>query len=177
MVRGRDAAYFITPEDLLLQCGTRIEAATLGSGAALHPLHANGSTVSRRGEYRPDTHLAFVASGTRTVDIIDTWRFKRIGRIYIRDVVTGPLRAVLPFPGDNAGYTCSTIPVTDKRGTYIGRAVQIYNNQDFNDPIAPDGITEDRCVVMKLFAPTSGGGVVVIDVRKADVLREHPARN
>jgi DNA-binding beta-propeller fold protein YncE len=176
VVRGREAAYFITPEDLLLQGGTRIEAATQGSGAALHPLHANGSTVSRRGEYRPDTHLAFVASGNRTVDIIDTWRFKRIGRIYMRDVVTGPLRAVLPFPEDNAGYTCSTIPVTDKRGTNIGQAVRIYNNQDFNDPIAPDGITEDRCVVMKLFAPTSGGGVVVIDVRKADVLREHPER-
>lgn len=177
VVRGREAAYFITPEDLILQGLTGIEASTLGSGAALHPLHANASTVSRKGEYRPDSHLAFVASGTRTVDIIDTWRFKRIGRVHLRDIVNGPLRAVLPFPEDNAGYTCATIPVTDKRGNLIGEAVQLYEGQDFSAPIAPDGITEDRCVVMKLFAPTTGGGVVVIDVRKADVLREHPERN
>jgi hypothetical protein len=177
VVRGRFAAYFITPEDLILQGGTEIENSTLGSGATLHPLHANGSTVTRRGEYRPDTHLAFVASGNRTVDIIDTWRFKRVGRIYTRDIITGPLRAVLPFPEDNAGYACSTIPVTDKRGTPIGDAIRIYNGESFISPIAPDGITEDRCVVIKLFAPTSGGGVVVIDVRKADVLREHPERN
>lgn len=177
VVRGREAAYFITPEDLLLQGKTGIPSALQGTGAALHPLHANSRTLTNAGLYQPDTHLAFVASGSRTVDIIDTWGFKRIGRIHIRDIVTGPLRAVLPFPEDNAGYTCATVPVSDMRGTPLGEAVRIYSGGDFNAPIAPDGITEDRCVVMKVFAPTSGGGVVVIDVRKADVLREHPDRN
>ena len=85
--------------------------------------------------------------------------------------------SVLPFPTDNTAFQCSTIPVQDKRGNTIGNAVQIYESGDFLRPIAPDGITEDRCVVMKLFATTSGGGVVVIDVRKADVLKEHPERN
>lgn len=177
VVRGKAAAYFITPADLLLQGETGIPSATRGTGAALHPLHANARTLDNLdGEYRPDTHLAFVASGERTVDIIDTQRFKRVGRIYIRDVVTGPLRAVLPFPADNTGNTCATMAVTDRDGRHIGDAVQIYEGGNFNAPIAPDGVTQDRCVVMKLFAPTSGGGVVVIDVRKADVLREHPAR-
>lgn len=177
VVRGRLAAYFVTPADLITQGQTLIPNALQGSGAALHPLHANSRTLDNLGgQYRPDTHLAFVASGDRTVDIIDTQRFTRVGRLYIRDIVTGPLRAVLPFPADNAGNTCATMPITDRAGRYIGDAIQIYEGGSFTTPIAPDGITDDRCVVMKLFGATSGGGVVVIDVRKADVLREHPAR-
>jgi hypothetical protein len=177
VVRGRQAAYFVTPADLITQGQTLIPNALQGSGAALHPLHANARTLDNlAGQYRPDTHLAFVASGDRTVDIIDTQRFTRVGRLYIRDVVTGPLRAVLPFPADNAGNTCAAMPITDRAGRYIGDAIQIYEGGSFNAPIAPDGITQDRCVVMKLFGTTSAGGVVVIDVRKADVFREHPAR-
>ena len=127
-------------------------------------------------QYRPDTQLAFVASGDHTVDVIDTQRFTRIGRVYIRDIITGPLRAVLPFPADNRGCAVCQLPVTDQAGKFIGNAVQIYENGDFTRPIAPDGATEDRCVVMKLFGTTSSGGVVVIDVRKADLLKEHPER-
>lgn len=177
VVRGKLAAYFISPPDLRLQGLTEIPSADIGSGATLHPLHANARTLENlSGEYRPDTQLAFVATGDHTVDIIDTQRFTRIGRVYIRDVITGPLRAVLPFPEDNAGATCATIGVTDQNGTPIGSAIQLYQGGDFNSPIPPDGITQDRCVVIKLFATTSGGGVVVIDVRKADVLKEHPER-
>ena len=184
VVRGKFAAYFMSPPDLRLQGLTEIPLAGAGAGAAMHPLHANARTLENlTGEYRPDTDLAFISSGEHTIDIIDTERFTRIGRVYIRDIVTGPLRAVLPYPGngavpgDNDAFQCATIPVTDKRGNFIGNAVQIYENNDFNSPIPPDGITDDRCLVMKLFATTSGGGVVVVDVRKADVLREHPERN
>jgi hypothetical protein len=184
VVRGQYAAYFMSPSDLRLQGLTEIPMATVGAGATLHPLHANARTLENLGgEYRPDTDLAFIASGEHTIDIIDTERFTRIGRAFIRDIITGPLRAVLPYPGngvipgDNAGLQCATIPVTDKRGNFIGNAVQIYENGDFNSPIPPNGITDDRCLVMKLFGTSSAGGVVVIDVRKADVLREHPDRN
>ena len=123
VVRGQFAAYFMSPPDLRLQGLTEIPMATVGAGATLHPLHANARTLENLGgEYRPDTHLAFVASGEHTIDIIDTQRFTRIGRVYIRDIVNGPLRAVLPYPGngvvpgDNADFQCATIPVTDKRG-------------------------------------------------------------
>jgi DNA-binding beta-propeller fold protein YncE len=177
VVRGQFAAYFISPPDLRLQGVTEIPLASGGSGATLHPLHADARTLDNfAGEYRPDTHLAFVASGQRTVDIIDTQRFTRVGRVYIRDNITGPLRAVLPFPADNAAFTCATIPVTDKRGAVVGNAVKLYDAGDFDAPIGPNGETEDRCVVVKLFGTTEAGGVVVIDVRKADVLSEHPAR-
>jgi hypothetical protein len=177
VVRGHFAAYFISPPDLRLQGVTEIPLASGGSGATLHPLHANARTLDNfGGEYRPDTHLAFVASGQRTIDIIDTQRFTRIGRVFIRDNITGPLRAVLPFPEDNAGFTCATIPITDKRGAHVGNAVKLYDAGDFDAPIGPNGETDDRCVVVKLFGTSEGGGVVVIDVRKADVLNEHPAR-
>ena len=52
--------------------------------------------------------------------------------------------------------------------------------EDFNTPWPVDGGaggTEDRCVVLKLYGLTDVGGVVVIDVRKSDVLRDHPSRN
>lgn len=183
VIRGRQAAYFVTPEDLITVGQTVIEQSTLGSGAALHPLHTDAATTNRPNRARKaDTHLAFVASGTRTIDIIDTWHFTRIGRISIRDIITGPLRAVLPFPEDNAGYTCGTLPVMDdleapaSGSRLIGEALRI-----FETPVGvrevDDSITDDRCVVVKLFGTTSGGGVVVIDVRKRDVVREHPGRN
>ena len=173
-VARRFHAYFFTT-DLRLQGVAQLPAG--GAGAAQHPLHANSkSLVNVAGEYRPDTHVAFVGTGEHTIDVIDTYHFFRSGRIFIRDVVQGPLKAVLPFPEDNAGLTCATVAVTDQAGTMIGDAVQVFENGDFDTPYPENGATEDRCVVVKLFGVTDSGGVVVIDVRKADVLRDHPAR-
>ena len=69
-----------------------------------------------------------------------------------------------------------TVPVTDQGGNTIGNAVEIFENGDFNTTYPPDGATEDACVVVKLFGVTDRRRVVVVDVRKADVLRDHPAR-
>ena len=171
VARGIDAYFFTT--DLRLQGKTTIPGG--GAGAVLHPLHANALNFDG-GEYRPDTHLAFVGTGERTIDVIDTQRFRPLGRLFIRDIIQGPLRAVLPFPEDNVGLQCVSVPVTDQVGATIGGAVQIYENGDFETPYAPDGATEDSCIVVKLFGVTNTGGVVVVDVRKADILREHPSR-
>ena len=104
------------------------------------------------GEYRPDTHIAFVGTGEHTVDIIDTFHFFRSGRLFIRDVVQGPLKAVLPFPEDNAGLTCTMVPVTDQVGNTIGQESRsVRERQLFSTPYPPDGATEDSCVVVKLF--------------------------
>ena len=49
---------------------------------------------------------------------------------------------------------------------------------DFNTPHpAIGGLTEDACTVVKLVGITDVGGVVVVDVRKSDVLSLHPTRN
>ena len=175
VARGEGAYFF----DTELQLNGRVDLphAAGGTGAALHPLHANQRTLENfDGVYRPDTHLAFVGTGDGTVDIIDTYKFTRVGQVTIRDVVTGPLRAVLPFPEDNEGLSCPTIPVSDQVGNPIGNAIQLYTGEEFTQPIDPDGITDDSCIVVNLFAITSAGGVVVVPVRKSEILKYHPNR-
>ena len=152
-----------------------------GSGAVLHPLHANAQSVDNPGGfYQPDTHMAFVGSGDGAIEILDTFNPTfPTGRIFIKDIPAGPLRAVLPFPGDNVGLTCATKVVLDQFGTNIGSAVEIFAGGNFANP-HPASIpttTEDACVVVKLIGITDVGGVVVIDVRKSDVLSLHPTRN
>ena len=90
-------AYFFT-RDLRLQGVADLPAG--GAGAALHPLHANARSLDNTtGEYRPDTHLAFVGTGERTIDIVDTFHFFRSGRIFTRDVVKWAATCGPPLPG------------------------------------------------------------------------------
>jgi hypothetical protein len=174
VARGIGAYFFTT--DLRLQGISPLPAG--GAGAVLHPLHANARSLSNpTGVYEPNTHLAFAGTGDRTIDIIDTFHFFRSGRIFIRDVISGPLKAVLPFPEDNAGRQCRTIPITDTNGLGLGEAIEIFENGDFARPYPPNGATNDLCVVLKIFGVTDSGGVVVVDVRKSDILRNHPSRN
>ena len=175
VARGFQAYFFTT--DLRLQGVADLPAG--GAGAVLHPLHADAKSLSNPGgEYRPDTHLAFLGTGERTIEIIDTFHFFLSGRIFIRDAVSGPLRAVLPFGEDNLGLQCQSSPITDQVGNLIGEAVEVFANGDFNFPHPAAGGTpsEDRCIVVKLFGITDSGGVVVVNVRKGDILRNHPGR-
>jgi hypothetical protein len=175
MARGQAAYFFDT--QLQLNGTVGISGSGIGAGGALHPLHANQKTLENfDGVYRPDTHLAFAGTADGAIDIIDTYKFTRVGQVTLRDPVTGPLRATLPFPGDNAGLSCSTLPVQDHAGRAIGNAVRLYNGEDFTQPIPPGGATNDACVVVNLFAVTEAQGVVVVPVRKADVLKYHPNR-
>jgi hypothetical protein len=175
VARGTNA-YFFTPDLRLQGIGQLPEG---GAGAALHPLHADAKSLTNiDGVYRPDTHMSFVGTGERTIDIFDTFKFFRSGRLFIRDIIQGPLKAVLPFPEDNAGLICASIPVTDQVGNPIGNAISLFQNGNFDTPYPPSAptATDDRCIVVKLFGVTNTGGVVVVDVRKADILRDHPSR-
>ncbi len=175
VARGISAYFFDT--ELQLNGRVDLPGSAEGTGAALHPLHANQRTLENfNGVYRPDTHLAFVGTGDGTIDILDTYKFTRIGQITLRDVVTGPLRAILPLPGDNDGLSCPTLPVTDQVGNLIGNATQLYTGGEFTLPIPTGGITDDSCIVVNLFAITSAGGVVVVPVRKSEILKYHPNR-
>ena len=174
---GSAVATFFS-NDLQVQGSTPITPG--GSGAVLHPLHANVQSVDNpTGFYQPDTHMAFVGSGDGAIEILDTFNPTfPTGRIFIRDIPSGPLKAVLPFPGDNAGLTCATKVVLDEFLNDIGSAVEIFAGGNFAAPhpaIGPP--TEDACIVAKLIVITDVGGVVVIDVRKSDVLSLHPTRN
>ncbi|MCH7890733.1 MAG: hypothetical protein IH921_04435, partial [Gemmatimonadetes bacterium] len=60
----------------------------------------------------------------------------------------------------------------------IGEAVEIFQGGNFDTPHPASGPpTEDACIVVKLIGITDVGGVVVVDVRKSDVLSLHPTRN
>lgn len=174
VARG-NAAYFFDTQ-LQLNGVVDLTASGGGAGAALHPLHANQKTLENiTGVYSPDTHLAFLGTAQGTIDIVDTFKFTRIGQITLRDQITGPLRAVLPTAEDNAGLSCGSVPVSSKNGLAIGQAVRIYQNEEFTAPILGDGGgTDDACTVVKLFATTAADGVVVVPVRKADVFKYHP---
>jgi hypothetical protein len=175
VARGSSAYFFDT--ELQLNGVVDLSEGGGGSGAALHPLHANQKTLENySGVYRPDTHLAFVGTGDGNVDIVDTFKFTRIGQVTLRDKIVGPLRAVLPFPEDNAGLTCPSIPVQASGGVTIGNAIRLYENEEFTTPIGVDGGTDEACIVVKLFATTSAEGVVVVPVRKSDILKYHPNR-
>jgi hypothetical protein len=68
--------------------------------------------------------------------------------------------------------------VQDQDGNTIGEAVEVFQGGNFFQPHpASGGPTEDACIVVKLVVTTDAGGVVVVDVRKSDVLRFHPSRN
>jgi hypothetical protein len=115
-----------------------------GSGVALHPFHVGEGIAT-------PAHVAyaFVPVGNNTVQIFDTRNYFQSGRIHIRDTIVGPLRSAAPFAADNAGLTC----------ILSGGAVDIHNPA-----------TQPECVAVKLYGITSGGGVVVIDATKGDIL-------
>ena len=156
VARG-NTAYFFTMD---LRDQGSVALAPGGSGAVMHPLHADAKARDHlAGTYRPNTHMAFIGSGDNSIDVYDTFHFIRTGRVSIKDVIAGPLRAVLPFPADNAAFTCATVAVNDRDGNFIGDAIEVFNNNDFNDPHpALGGPTEDSCVVVKLFGISDAGG-------------------
>ena len=122
--------------------------------------------------------MAFVGSGDGAIEILDTFNPTfPTGRIFIKDIPSGPLRAVLPFPLDNVGLTCATKVVLDQFNNDIGSAVEIFAGGNFAAPHPALGPpTEDGCIVVPLIGITDVGGVVVVDVRKSDVLSLHPSR-
>jgi hypothetical protein len=91
-----------------------------GAGIAFHPgnVEENTSDLSAR--------VVFVASGDKSIQIVDSYSYRLRGRIPIRTNLYGPLRAVRPAPGDDPnivvkifGLTPEGIVVIDVRGSDI----------------------------------------------------------
>ncbi|HEY0304218.1 MAG TPA: hypothetical protein VGC44_04555 [Longimicrobiales bacterium] len=102
VARGSQSTYFFD-RDLRLQ-GLFSQGVAGGSGgAALHPFQTG------RLEPTQNEALAFVATANRTIKIIDTVHFYQRGEVPIRDNIAGPLRATLPFAGEN-GVLAPTDP-------------------------------------------------------------------
>ena len=87
-----------------------------GAGIAFHPGNVNENTTN------VSARVAFVASGDKSIQIVDSYSYRLRGRIPIRTNLYGPLRAVLRSPSDDPdvvvklfGLTPEGIVVIDVR--------------------------------------------------------------
>ena len=79
-----------------------------GAGIALHP-EADGQNTS------PDTHrLAFVASTSGKVEIVDIAHFNNRGTLRLKNTIYGPLRATKPLPGDDPSIVLKLFAITTR---------------------------------------------------------------
>ncbi|MCC6931481.1 MAG: hypothetical protein IT359_21005 [Gemmatimonadaceae bacterium] len=67
-----------------------------GAGIAFHPRNFNENTADST------ARVAFVASGDKSIQIVDSYSYRLRGRIPIRENLYGPLRATLPSPAERS---------------------------------------------------------------------------
>ena len=102
VARGLNDTYFFSNNikfegQLRLQGVFNQGVAGGNGGVALHPNHGtvlNGSDA---------TTMAFIATGNKTVKIVDTFHYNQLGEVAIRDNIVGQLRAMPPNPSFNTG--------------------------------------------------------------------------
>lgn len=95
-----------------------------GAGIAFHPNNVEENTQD------VNARVVFVASGDKSIQIVDSYNYRLRGRIPIRTNLYGPLRAVRPTAGERAqdptlvvklfGLTPEGIVVIDVRSGDIG---------------------------------------------------------
>lgn len=67
-----------------------------GAGIAFHPRNLDENTADST------ARVAFVASGDKSIQIVDSYSYRLRGRIPIRENLYGPLRASLPTPAERS---------------------------------------------------------------------------
>jgi hypothetical protein len=77
-----------------------------GAGIVFHPLNADENTQNLL------ARVAFVASGDKSIQIVDSYSYRLRGRIPIRANLYGPLRAVMPGPGSDPGVVVQLFGLT-----------------------------------------------------------------
>lgn len=115
VARGTQVYYF--NNELRLQ-GT-VESGAPTGGSAMHPLNSGYPANDGR---RISFSSGIEAGGAPFVDVLDTYSFRRLRRLYIRDSVTGALIVVPVQPGDpEAGvYALRIFALTENGVIRIG---------------------------------------------------------
>jgi len=67
-----------------------------GAGIAFHPRNVDENTADST------ARVVFVASGDKSIQIVDSYSYRLRGRIPIRENLYGPLRASIPTPAERA---------------------------------------------------------------------------
>ncbi len=92
----------------------------------------------------------------------DTFNFTLLGRVHVKELIVGPVRAVLPLNGENLAACTAGTPISSATSPQL--APLTYVGVDYTDAAAADD-----CIVVKLMGAAVGGGVNVVNVTKGDV--------
>jgi hypothetical protein len=93
VVHGQQSYFAAIEDPFHLRLQGKYDSFDVGAGVAFHP-NADG-TMSPEAE-----RVAFVASSNGTIEIVDAAYYVSRGKINIKGLLYGALRASLPFPGD-----------------------------------------------------------------------------
>jgi hypothetical protein len=91
--RGNNANFLSGQNPFHLQLQGQYPPLSSGSGITMHP-QANGGLASN------GTSLAFVASASGFIEIVDLAHYNNRGTLELKYPVYGPIRATMPMPGD-----------------------------------------------------------------------------
>jgi hypothetical protein len=85
-----DSVYLIDP---LLRLQGVLEVSGTNPGFDFHPLNFGGGDPGMPGSVLPTERLAFSASLQPEIEVYDTWEYRRVGCVPVRDPIIGPIKA------------------------------------------------------------------------------------
>jgi len=85
-----DSVYLIDP---LLRLQGVLEVSGTNAGFDFHPLNYGGGDPGLPGSVLPTERLAFSASMQPEIEVFDTWEYRRVGCVPVRDPIIGPIKA------------------------------------------------------------------------------------
>jgi hypothetical protein len=85
-----DSVYLIDP---LLRLQGLLEVHGTNAGFDFHPLNFGGGDPGFPGSVLPTERLAFSASLQPEIEVYDTWEYRRVGCVPVRDPIIGPIKA------------------------------------------------------------------------------------
>ena len=85
-----DSVYLIDPQ---LRLQGLLEVNGTNAGFDFHPLNYGGGDPNLPGSTLPTERLAFSASLQPEIEVYDTWEYRRVACVPVRDPVIGPIKA------------------------------------------------------------------------------------
>jgi hypothetical protein len=85
-----DSVYLIDPQ---LRLQGLLEVSGTNAGFDFHPLNYGGGDPGVPGSVLPTERLAFSASLQPEIEVFDTWEYRRVGCVPVRDPIIGPIKA------------------------------------------------------------------------------------
>jgi hypothetical protein len=85
-----DSVYLLDPQ---LRLQGLLEVSGTNAGFDFHPLNFGGGDPGVPGSAMPSERLAFSASPRPEIEVYDTWEYRRVGCVPVRDPIIGPIKA------------------------------------------------------------------------------------